>query len=141
MKKNYSKPEIECITLTSMGALCSSPLDQNQSQQPRRHTGQSVVSPDGRVFSGSDASRVTVAPLSEAEIDAYLDTGEPMDKAGAYAIQGRFSFFITHLSGTEPSVMGLSLHLLRDLLTRAGYFSPDGSPDGTVPVSQRSVKG
>ena len=97
-------------------------------------TGMTVVSPAGEVFSGADANRVTFAPLAEAEIDAYLETGEPMDKAGAYAIQGRFSLFVTHLSGTEPSVMGLSLRLLRDLLLRAGYFAPGAA----APASQRS---
>ena len=53
---------------------------------------------------GTDArlctSTVTFRPLTPAEIDAYWDTGEPADKAGAYAVQGRAAVFIRHLSGS-----------------------------------------
>ena len=44
-----------------------------------------------------------------------------MDKAGAYAMQGRAGMWITHLSGSESSVIGLPLYLVRDLLLEAGY--------------------
>jgi septum formation protein len=55
-------------------------------------------------------SEVTFAPLPDAEINAYVATGEPRGKAGGYAIQGRAQAFITHLSGSYSGVMGLPLH-------------------------------
>ena len=63
-------------------------------------------------------SEVTFAAMSEAEIAAYLATGEPMGKAGAYAIQGGAERFISRLEGSHSGVMGLPLQqtaaLLRD---------------------------
>jgi septum formation protein len=62
-------------------------------------------------------SKVLLASLSAAEIDAYVATAEPMDKAGSYAVQGFAAIFIEHLSGSYSGVMGLPLaqtgHLLR----------------------------
>ncbi len=55
-------------------------------------------------------SRVTFARLSRREIDAYIATGEPFDKAGAYGIQGRAGAFVSHLSGSFSGVMGLPVH-------------------------------
>jgi septum formation protein len=54
-------------------------------------------------------SEVTFRKLDESEIRQYVDTGEPLDKAGAYAIQGRAAMFISHLSGSYSGVMGLPL--------------------------------
>jgi len=65
-------------------------------------------------------SRVTLRKLSAAEIDRYVATGEPMDKAGAYAVQGRAAAFITRLEGSYSGVMGLPLAETATLLTRAG---------------------
>lgn len=65
-------------------------------------------------------SRVRMAPLDEAEVDAYIATGEPYGKAGGYAIQGRAAAFIAHLSGSYSAVMGLPLHETAGLLRRFG---------------------
>jgi len=69
-------------------------------------------------------SRVTFRVLEPAECAAYWDTGEPCDKAGAYAIQGRGAAFVQHLSGSFSGVMGLPLfetaELLRALRERPG---------------------
>ena len=65
-------------------------------------------------------SRVTLRKLSAAEIDRYVATGEPMDKAGAYAVQGRAAAFITRLEGSYSGVMGLPLAETATLLARAG---------------------
>jgi len=65
-------------------------------------------------------SRVTFAPLSRAQIRAYVATGEPMGKAGAYAVQGRVAMFISHLSGSYSGIMGLPLHETALLLRAAG---------------------
>ena len=65
-------------------------------------------------------SQVTFDELSDATIAAYVASGEPMGKAGAYAIQGRAQMFITHLSGSYSAVMGLPLFETARLLA-----SPD----------------
>ena len=63
-------------------------------------------------------SRVTFAKLSRRELDAYIATGEPFDKAGAYGIQGKAGAFISHLSGSYTGVMGLPVHETARLLGR-----------------------
>ena len=85
------------------------------------YTGVTVINPDGRVYTDSDCTDVTFASVGEDEIDAYVRTGEPMDKAGAYALQGRAGMWVTHLSGSDSSVIGLPLYLVRSLLLQAGY--------------------
>lgn len=64
-------------------------------------------------------SNVSFKELSESEIDGYISTGEGVDKAGSYAIQGRGAVFITHLSGSYSGVMGLPLHETYELLNNA----------------------
>ena len=65
-------------------------------------------------------SAVTFADLDDRTIEAYVATGEPFGKAGAYAIQGRAAAFIAHLSGSYPGVMGLPLFETARLLRGAG---------------------
>ena len=65
-------------------------------------------------------SEVAIAPLSDAQIRAYVATGEPMDKAGAYAIQGRAGAFVRRLSGSYTGVMGLPLFETAELLKAVG---------------------
>jgi len=61
-------------------------------------------------------TRVTFAPLTDEEIAAYWASGEPADKAGGYAIQGRAAAFITHIEGSYSGVVGLPLHELATVL-------------------------
>ena len=65
------------------------------------------------------ATDVKFAMMGEAEIDWYVSSGEPMDKAGAYAIQGLGARFIEEIKGEYFNVMGLPVRLLYDLITRA----------------------
>ena len=65
---------------------------------------------------------MTFATLSNADIAAYLATGEWDGKAGAYAIQGMAQAFITHLSGSHSGVMGLPLFETARLLREFGLF-------------------
>ena len=78
-----------------------------------------VVSHQGQRTQTTQISEVTFRPLTEAEIQAYVDSGEADDKAGAYGIQGAAAVFIEHLSGSFSGVMGLPLFetaaLLRQL--------------------------
>ncbi|MEK7816441.1 MAG: nucleoside triphosphate pyrophosphatase, partial [Pseudomonadota bacterium] len=69
-----------------------------------------------REYTALSVSRVTFRPLTAAEIAAYWDTGEPADKAGAYAIQGRAAAFIERLEGSYSGVMGLPLYELAGIL-------------------------
>jgi septum formation protein len=63
-------------------------------------------------------SRVRFAELAQADIDAYVASGEPTDKAGAYAIQGRAGAFIIELHGSYSGVMGLPLYETTELLKK-----------------------
>lgn len=66
-------------------------------------------------------SEVRFRPISEAEAAAYWDTGEPADKAGAYAIQGLGAVFVESLQGSYSAVMGLPLYETARLLEAFGY--------------------
>lgn len=66
------------------------------------------------------ATRVYFRNLSDAEIERYVDSGEPMDKAGAYGIQGRGAVLIERIEGDYFNVMGLPLCTLADMLREAG---------------------
>jgi septum formation protein len=61
-------------------------------------------------------SQVRFAELTDQQIQAYVETGEPFGKAGAYAIQGRAAAFVAHLNGSYSGVMGLPLHETSNLL-------------------------
>jgi nucleoside triphosphate pyrophosphatase len=65
-----------------------------------------------------EITRVRFAELSQAEIDWYVGTGEPMDKAGAYAIQGRAARFIEEIQGDYFNIVGLPIRLVYELLRR-----------------------
>ena len=69
----------------------------------------------------TESSLVRISPLSEADIDWYVATGEPLDKAGAYAIQGLGSLFVESVEGNYSNVVGLPLPLTRRLVARVGY--------------------
>lgn len=64
---------------------------------------------------------VTMGKISEKEIENYISTGEPLDKAGAYAIQGFGGLFIKEIKGSYYSVMGLPIHQLKELLNNFNY--------------------
>ena len=73
----------------------------------------------GRHETRSVRTGVTFRELTDEEIDAYIATGEPMDKAGAYAIQGGAGDFVTRLDGSFENVMGFPVDDVRELL---GHF-------------------
>ncbi len=82
------------------------------------HTGVAVHY-KGRVFSGTDSTAVHFREITDGEIWDYINTREPMDKAGAYAIQGIGGKFITGFDGNYDTVVGLSVDLLKELIDRA----------------------
>jgi septum formation protein len=65
-------------------------------------------------------SRVSFEALTRAQIAAYVATGEPQGKAGAYAIQGRAAMHVTHISGSYSGIMGLPMHETAQLLRAFG---------------------
>ena len=77
----------------------------------------------GKELNVSVCSNVRFRAISEAEIEAYWATGEPQDKAGAYAIQGMGAQFVQYITGSYSGVMGLPLFETSELLTHLG-FSP-----------------
>ena len=71
-------------------------------------------------FAALSVSHVRFAELDSVQIDAYVATGEPLGKAGAYGIQGPAAAFIAHISGSYSGIMGLPLYETAQLLRQAG---------------------
>lgn len=89
----------------------------------RRHavvTGIALVSRDGTCRTDAAETNVCFADMTDEEITAYVATGEPMDKAGAYAVQGRAAAFIPRIEGSFSNVVGLPLAEVASLLKEAG---------------------
>jgi septum formation protein len=77
--------------------------------------------PDGVTRAAVDRTAVTFAPLDPGEIEAYVTSGEPFDKAGGYAIQGRAGRYIPRIDGCYFNVVGLPLARLHALLGELGW--------------------
>ena len=85
-------------------------------------TGVAVLGPaPDRVATACETSRVTLCAMSEAAVTSYVATGEPLDKAGSYAIQGLGARFVECVEGCYYNVVGLPLARLCSLLRSAGY--------------------
>lgn len=85
------------------------------------HTGVALLSAAGDeidIDSRTATSRVTFRLLSDAEIQAYVATGEPMDKAGAYGIQGLGGRLVARFQGSFTNIVGLPMELVRQMLGR-----------------------
>ncbi len=81
-------------------------LEMLQGRTHQVYTGVTLVRGEKQV-SFHDSADVEVYPMSEEEIDGYIRTGEPMDKAGAYGIQGKFCVFIRRIKGEYNTIVGL----------------------------------
>lgn len=79
-----------------------------------------VDAASGREEALAEVTAVTMRPISPREMGAYVATGEPMDKAGAYAIQGRAGAFVTGIEGCYSNVVGLPLARTTELLAQFG---------------------
>jgi septum formation protein len=106
----YGKPESEADAVRMLSALSG--------KTHRVLTAVAMQSGKKRVQALS-ISKVTFAEMSQKQIKAYVASGEPMGKAGAYAIQGRAAAYVSHISGSYSGIMGLPMHetatLLREL--------------------------
>ncbi len=82
-----------------------------------------LVSPGGGLRERLNITRVTFSELERAWIGSYCDSGDPMDKAGAYGVQGIAAQKISHMEGSYSGVMGLPLHETAEILQEAGVLS------------------
>ncbi len=90
------------------------------------HTGHCVIDLDtGRRVTGSGATRVRFAEVTDAEITAYVATGEPLEVAGAFTLDGLGGAFVAGIEGDPHNVVGISLPLLRELLADLGHAWTD----------------
>jgi septum formation protein len=115
-------------TVTLDGAILAKPEDATDAarmlrllsgQTHRVITGVALVS-EGNIDVAAEATSVQFLAMSEDEIALYVATGEPMDKAGAYAIQGLAARWIPRIEGCYFNVVGLPLSLVSTLLARRG---------------------
>lgn len=82
--------------------------------------GDVAIAPTAALALEAAAAEVTFAALTDEDIDAYVATGDPLDKAGSYGIQGEAGRFVTRLLGDRDTVIGLSIPAARRLLVAAG---------------------
>ena len=123
--------------VASEGKILGKPSSQKdavkmlQSLQGREHevyTGVTIMAREGnenRKKTFHEKTKVVFYPMSDEEIRSYVNTGEPMDKAGAYGIQGKSAVFIKEISGDYNNVVGLPLARLYQELKNMGIESRD----------------
>lgn len=91
------------------------------------YTGITLINTNsGRVLRNVDRTRVHMTSMTEQEMDAYIATGEPLDKAGAYAIQGQGGMFIDRIDGSYSNVVGLPMTMLRTMLLQLNGMTERG---------------
>lgn len=119
-------------TVVMEGEIIGKPADKNEAAEIlRRLSGKThqvltsvAVRNKEHLFQTVQTSDVTFALLTSRHINAYVDTGEPFDKAGGYGIQGLAGKFITHITGSYSGIMGLPLYETTVLLRKAGISIP-----------------
>lgn len=99
-------------------------------------TGLALLDPGRRLYSHVGRSAVTFRPFDDGLARAYVATGEPMDKAGAYGIQGKGAALIESVNGDFFTVMGLSVSGLMDLFGEAGFPFHFGLEQGASPFAR-----
>ena len=91
---------------------------------------------DETIHQATDVTNVVFRRLGDAFLEAYVATGEPMDKAGAYGIQGYGAALVERIDGDFFSVMGLPIRLVLDLLEQAGHPYRFDGRSGTAAVTE-----
>jgi septum formation protein len=119
-------------TVVADGHVLGKPIDREDARRMlrllsgRTHqvmTGVAVIGPQGAGEGETriEVTTVEIAPLGDADIAWYVASGEPMDKAGAYAIQGLASRFVTRIEGSYSNVVGLPVALVHEMLEVFGW--------------------
>ena len=132
-KSHYKNPAIiGCDTVVALdGVQFTKPVDHEDAVRILRAlrgkthqviTGVAVLTAFSSVV-GHCVTNVTFNDVSDDEIEAYVQTREPMDKAGAYGAQGMGAFLVEKLDGPFDNVVGLPLELTRQLLTQVGALT------------------
>lgn len=111
--KIYGKPEDEADAIARWMAM--------RGQVGQLYTGHALIPPAGGPLVRSAVTQVHFAQLEPETIKAYVASGEPLNCAGAFAIDGRGGLFVEKLEGCHSNVIGLSLPLLREMLKTVGY--------------------
>ena len=111
-RRIYGKPEDEADARRMLRELSG--------RTHRVLTAVAIASGRRRLEALSD-SHVTFAAMTPAQVAAYVASGEPMGKAGAYAVQGRAAAFIPKISGSYSGIMGLPMHETAQLLRASGF--------------------
>lgn len=125
----------DTLVLTDKGRVLGKPQTAENALAMLRHlvgTWHRVISAVAVVDAAKRHSRVRLAsarvwfqPASETVLRQYVATGEPLDKAGAYAVQGLGSCLVTRVSGSYTAVIGFPLELVVSLLGQFGFAIPD----------------
>lgn len=90
-------------------------------RQHKVYTGLCIIDmPSGHYYLGNECTKVYFRQLDEIEINAYIETGEPYDKAGAYGIQGKGAVLVERIEGCYFNVVGLPLSLLHQAMVEFG---------------------
>jgi len=130
---NYTSGVI--IASDTLVSLDGVPLGKPEDAQDARRMLRSLSGREHEVFTGvciidaatgledvrADRTGVRFRNLTDAEIDAYIATGEPMDKAGAYAIQGGAGAFVEGFEGSFENVVGFPVDVVREMLKHFGF--------------------
>ena len=88
-------------------------------------TGYALLAPGKEPLVRYRMTKVFFAKITNEEIEAYIDTGEPMHCAGAFATDGKGSMFVEKIEGCHTNVVGLSIPLLRQMMAELGYRAID----------------
>ena len=128
MEEYFSSVVISSDTLVELdGVALGKPRDEEEAKSMLRsisnrshfvRTGIAVAY-KGKVYSGTASTEVVFSEISESEIAKYVESGEPMDKAGSYGIQGYIGKFVKEYIGEFDTVVGLNLTLTRKLILEA----------------------
>ena len=116
--------------VTLDGKIFGKPKDKNGAKKMLRElagkkheviTGLAIIH-EKKIFTAAESTEVFFGEMTDEEIFSYVETGEPLDKSGSYALQGGAAKFIEKINGDWSNVVGLPLYRLRLLAKSAGIF-------------------
>ncbi|MEN8164218.1 MAG: Maf family protein [Acidobacteriota bacterium] len=133
---SFDEPVLAADTVVALGdESLGKPIDRTDAKgmltrlsgrEHAVHTGMALALGD-RCHSLVDTAIVRFSPLDDAQINWYVATGEPMDKAGAYAVQGAGGLLVHSITGSPQTVIGLPINRLPELFGALGLDIPLGS--------------